>query len=95
MTAIPTVAFTRVIARANAKRSELQVVLGPAEANPRTFRVQVRTATGTWRTLPRAYTSRGAGKATTIDLPKGVYRIVVRGTEGFSAKTSKAVRLTR
>ena len=92
-TATPTVAS--VTARANPRRSELRVVTGSAQASPRTFRVQVRTASGKWRTLSRTFTSRGPGKATTVDLPKGVYRVVVRAGEGYPASTSKAVRLVR
>lgn len=86
---------TRVVARANPRRSVLRVVIGSAESGPRAFRVQVRTASGKWRTLPRTFTSRGSGRTTAIDLPKGVYRVVVRATAGSPASTSKAVRLTR
>lgn len=91
----PTVTRTSVTVRANARRSELRVVLGPAQASPRTFRVQVRTGSGAWRTLSRTYTARGAGKVTVIDLPKGAYRVVARATEGYSGITSRVVRLAR
>ncbi len=59
------------------------------------FRVQKRTSTGSWSTLPPVYGTVGSTETRTLNLPKGTYRVKVASKYTFRGATSAAVTLTR
>jgi probable HAF family extracellular repeat protein len=59
------------------------------------FRVQKRTSSGSWTTLPTTYTTEGANETKTINLATGTYRVRVNPRYGYLGATSAAVRVAR
>jgi subtilisin family serine protease len=58
------------------------------------FRVQKRSANGTWATLPTVYQSEGASEIKSITLGAGVYRAYVPASGAYADAVSPAVTLT-
>ena len=80
----------------NASKSKLKVNVNPNKGSGYwTFRVQKRTANGTWSTLSTTYRTKGKYETRTINLRKGTYRVVVAGKYGYHGASSKSVTLAR
>ena len=76
--------------------SQLSVTVDPDKGSGYwTFRVQKRTATGTWRTLSGVYRTQGATETRTVHVPRGRYRVVLAAQAGYAGVTSNLVTLRR
>lgn len=85
-----------VQAKAISGRSLLWVDVDPNQGSAHwTFQVQVRGPDGTWTALPRTFATRGGDETRTLNLPKGVYRVVTKPKDGYAAGYSSEVRLVR
>ena len=60
-----------------------------------TFKVQVRLADGSWKTLKRTYRTLGSKETRTVNLKRGTYRVVVNPKYGYVGTTSAEVRLKK
>jgi probable HAF family extracellular repeat protein len=60
-----------------------------------TFRVQKRTTSGSWTTLPAGYRTQGSADTRALTLGPGTFRVRVDSRFGYRGTTSAAVRLTR
>ena len=86
----------RVHLGTDAARTRLRVNVDPNKgAGYWTFRVQRQRADGTWRTLPRTYTTCGNRETRTLNLRKGTYRVKVQAKYGYRGTTSTPVTLHR
>jgi hypothetical protein len=78
----------------NASLSKLVVNVDPDKGSGFwAFRVQVKRADGTRRTLKKVYRTQGPKETRTIDLPSGTYRVKVKTKYGYRGATSAEVRL--
>ena len=84
------VATVRV--KATGGRSKLRAVdVGPNKGKGYwTFQLQVLRADGSWKARA-SYRTRGAKETRTLNLPRGTYRVAVRGKYGYEGVTSGAV----
>jgi hypothetical protein len=86
----------KVSLRGDPARDRLVVNVDPDRGSGYwTFTVAKRTSSGTWATLRGSYRTEGARETRTLNLPKGSYRVVVAGKDGYRGATSSAVTLTR
>lgn len=75
--------------------NKLRVDVDPDRASGYwTFRVQRRTSTGAWSTLPTTYRTYGSAEIRTLTLGPGTFRVRVAAKSGYLGATSAAVRLT-
>lgn len=94
------VTLTRPTVRATvaavSRRDRLYVNVDPNKGTGYwTFRVQRRTAAGSWRTLPPVYRTLGAAETRTLNLSRGTYRVRVSSKYHYLGATSAAVTLAR
>ena len=61
---------------------------------PWKFRLEERRASGSWRVI-KAYKTKGSKETQRIGLPRGRYRVVVKGKFGHRGSISSTVRLGR
>ena len=84
-----------VIAKAVSKRGKLSVDVNPDQGTGYwTFRVQSQGAGGSWSN-GKSYRTKGKKEKRTINLKKGVHRVVVEPKYGFSGTTSAPVTLVK
>lgn len=85
-----------VSVRAVAKKGKLRVDIDPnMGAKYWTFKVQAKSDSGEWRTLKKTYRTHGTRETRTLNLKKGVYRVVVRPRFGYQGATSTDLQLER
>jgi hypothetical protein len=86
----------KVTVRAVDQASRLFVDVDPNKGTGSwSFRIQKRTTSGSWTTLPTTYTTLGVKETRTINLRAGTYRVKVNPRYGYLGATSAAVRLAR
>lgn len=59
------------------------------------FKVQKKSRTGTWTTLPTSYRTEGDVETKTLNLAAGTYRVVVAPKYDHAGATSGAVALSK
>jgi hypothetical protein len=80
----------------NASQSKLVVNVDPDRGSGYwQFRVQVKRADGSWRTLKKTYRTHGKPETRTLNLPAGTFRVQVLPKYGYQGSTSGEVLLAR
>jgi hypothetical protein len=96
VTPAPVLPTPKVTVKAASRRSKLSVRVTPklADGQRWKFRVQYKKR-GSWSTSTRTYRTKSAKQTRTLNLKKGVYRVVIQPGFGYGGVTSRAVSLRR
>jgi len=86
-----------VKAKAVSRSGKLKVDVDPNQKGSKywKFNVQKQDRDGSWSTLKKAYKTQGKKETRTINLKKGIYRVIVQPKFGYSSGYSAAVLLRK
>ena len=86
-----------VKAKAVSKNGKIKVDVDPNQKGKRYWKVQVqkRNSNGSWSTLKKAYKTQGKKETRTINLNKGVYRVLSQPKYGYGTGISAEVTLKK